>query len=137
MSQKLSTRKTVPKGGRGKNKKGGAGDGSRNKDGSSEQIDPKLAEHMVVLKRKSMMSEAEIKSRFKQFQIDCPGGKLTRAKFLEMTGEELGENAEMLADTIFKVRIQFPFFFFFATLQSQRSENCLPVPIYHSGGQYR
>ena len=111
MSQKLSTRKTVSKGGRGKNNKknsGGGGDhGNKNKDGASEQLDPKLVEHLAVLKRKSMMSEPEIKSRFKQFQIDCPGGTLTMKKFLEMTGEELGENAEMLAATIFKVYLLF------------------------------
>ena len=102
MSQKLSTRKTASKGGRKKKSGGGGGGGDKNKD-ASEAIDPKLVEHLAVLKRKSMMSEPEIKSRFKQFQIDCPDGKLTMTKFLEMTGEELGENAEMLAETIFKV----------------------------------
>ena len=42
--------------------------------------------------------------RYRQFQEDCPAGLLTRERFLEMSGEDLGENAEELADTIFKVR---------------------------------
>lgn len=65
--------------------------------------DPKLKEHLDTLKRKSVMPETEIRERYVQFLSDCPDGLLSKAKFIELSGDSLGEQVDDVADAIFKV----------------------------------
>ena len=96
-----STKKKKPAGAAVKGKKGGGGGGDRKSE--AKQDDPKLTEYLEILKKKSTLEEAEIRERYKQFSIDVPNGKLSKLRFIELSGEALGPDAENVADTIFKV----------------------------------
>ncbi|XP_059089823.1 guanylyl cyclase-activating protein 2-like isoform X2 [Tigriopus californicus] len=66
-------------------------------------VDKKLDEHIATLSVKSTMPEKEIRERYKQFVVDVPGQRLTKERFIELSGEALGEEAQSIADAIFKV----------------------------------
>lgn len=74
-------------------------------------VDKKLEEHIAILSVKSTMPEKEIRERYKQFVVDVPSQKLTKERFIELSGEALGEEAQSIADAIFKVS-QRPWLFF-------------------------
>jgi hypothetical protein len=63
----------------------------------------RLEEYLEVLKLKTPLSEDEIRQRWQQFLIDCPSALLSKERFIELTGQTLGADTDVIAETIFKV----------------------------------
>lgn len=61
-------------------------------------------ENMVhTVKKRTMMTDEEIRTRYKQFVVDCPRGKLTKKRFIELLSKSMGPDAKEVAEAIFKV----------------------------------
>ena len=54
--------------------------------------------------------------------MDVPNGKLTKERFIELSGGALGEDADTVAETIFKVFLFIYFYLVFFRTQGTDSE---------------
>ena len=62
--------------------------------------------HKQVLKTvqvKTGLTEQQVKDQFEQFMKICPNGLMTKKKFIELSREALGDQADFLSESLFRV----------------------------------
>ena len=66
--------------------------------------DLEAVEEMIErLVKKSEFSEDSIRSQYKSFMSVCPEGQMTKEKFLSLSQQVLGDEAEFLVEALFRV----------------------------------
>ena len=68
-----------------------------------ETSDAKQARIFKSVQEKTGLSEKQVKDQFEQFLNICPDGAMTKMKFIELSREALGDQADFLSDSLFRV----------------------------------
>ena len=56
-----------------------------------------------TVQEKTGLSEKEVKTQFEEFMKICPNGAMTKKKFIELSRATLGDQADFLSDSLFRV----------------------------------
>ena len=72
----------------------------KSKNKSSEAIKMRL---LKTVQQKTGLPEKQVRDRFEEFMRTCPAGEMTKKKFVDLSREALGEEANFLADSLFRV----------------------------------
>ena len=63
----------------------------------------KQLRQMKSVQKKTGLSEEEVKHQLQEFMKTCPSGVMTKKKFVDLSREALGNDANFLADSLFRV----------------------------------
>ena len=64
------------------------------------EAEDEMVERLI---KKSEFSEESIRSQYKGFMSVCPNGQMTKEKFLSLSQQVLGDEAEFLVEALFRV----------------------------------
>eukprot|EP00092_Neocalanus_flemingeri_P013638 GFUD01014709.1.p1 GENE.GFUD01014709.1~~GFUD01014709.1.p1 ORF type:complete len:221 (+),score=70.16 GFUD01014709.1:66-728(+) len=68
------------------------------------QVNEAIIEKMVTtLMCNTELSEAAIRSQYSSFMKECPAGEMSKEKFVQLSETVLGDEAQFLADSLFRV----------------------------------
>ena len=62
-----------------------------------------LKQIFKTVQEKTGLSEKEVKNQFEEFMKICPNGSMTKKKFIELSRAALGDQADFLSDSLFRV----------------------------------